>query len=279
VIGVVARDAGGAEVISSYVRQHQLPCLFCLEGPARSVFLQKLGPIECMGLNELILQSSSVLCGTSFASALEWQAIALARNAGKRSMVVLDHWKNYRSRFVRNEQWHWPDEFWVTDEIAHGLAKQTLPNLPRVLIKNYYLDEMADAIRNASRPSNRAKSGDRVLYVCEPLEQEALVYFLENIKALPEETSTLVLRPHPSESVAKYEWVLTKYGANILIDKNKTLVEQVAECDLVVGCASMAMVVGLLAGKQVMSCIPPGSKTTPLPHLGITRLSDRLSIK
>jgi hypothetical protein len=73
--------------------------------------------------------------------------------------------------------------------------------------------------------------------------------------------------------------VLTKYGANILIDKNKTLVEQVAECDLVVGCASMAMVVGLLAGKQVMSCIPTGSKTTPLPHLGITRLSDRLSAK
>jgi hypothetical protein len=232
-----------------------------------------------MGLDELILQSSSVLCGTSFASALEWQAIALARNAGKRSMVVLDHWKNYRSRFVRNEQWHWPDEFWVTDEIAHDLAKQTLPNLPRVLIKNYYLDEMADAIRNASRPSNTAKSGDRVLYVCEPLEQKALNYFLENIKALPKTPSKIVLRPHPSECVVKYEWVRAKYGDSIIINQSKTLVEQVAECDLVVGCASMAMVVGLLAGKQVMSCIPPGSKTTPLPHLGITRLSDRLSIK
>ena len=275
-IGVVAHDAGGAEVISSYVRQHQLPCLFCLEGPAQSVFLKKLGPIECLALNELVGQSSSILCGTSFSSNLEWQAISLARNPGKRSMVVLDHWKNYQSRFVRGGQWHWPDEFWVTDEIAYDLAQQTLPDLPRVLIKNYYLSEMADAIRCATRSANRNKSEVRILYVCEPLEQEALVYFLENIKALPGETSTFVLRPHPSENVTKYEWVLTKYKANILIDKNKTLIEQVAECDLVVGCASMAMVVGLLAGKQVMSSIPPGSKTNPLPHPGITRLSDYL---
>jgi hypothetical protein len=276
VIGVVAHDAGGAEVISSYVRHHKLACLFCLEGPAWSIFLQKLGPIERLGLNELIFQSSSVLCGTSFASELEWQAIGLARNAGKRSIVVFDHWKNYRSRFVRNKQWHWPDEFWVTDELAYDLAARTLPNMPKILINNYYLDEVVEEIRKAIKLSYKNKNWFNILYVCEPLEQQALNYFLENIKVLPKIPAKIVLRPHPSECVANYEWVRAKYGEGIIVDKSKTLVEQVAECDLVVGCASMAMVVGLLAGKKVMSSLPPGSKTTPLPHHGITRLSDLL---
>jgi hypothetical protein len=54
--------------------------------------------------------------------------------------------------------------------------------------------------------------------------------------------------------------------------ENKTLLAQVVESDVVVGCATMAMVVGLLAGKRVVSCIPPGAKTQPLPHATIERI-------
>ena len=35
---IVAHDAGGAEVLSSYVRQQGLDCLFSLRGPALAIF-------------------------------------------------------------------------------------------------------------------------------------------------------------------------------------------------------------------------------------------------
>ena len=44
------------------------------------------------------------------------------------------------------------------------------------------------------------------------------------------------------------------------------------EADVVVGCASMAMVVGLLAKKRVICSIPPGGRMCALPQKGIEHL-------
>jgi len=39
-----------------------------------------------------------------------------------------------------------------------------------------------------------------------------------------------------------------------------------------VGCQSMALVVGLLAGKEVFSSVPRGARGPQLPYPGIARL-------
>ncbi|MNI92623.1 hypothetical protein D3C73_1504410 [compost metagenome] len=52
----------------------------------------------------------------------------------------------------------------------------------------------------------------------------------------------------------------------------RTLVEEIVDCDLAVGCESMAMVVALMAGKKVITCIPPGGRACVLPHDGIISL-------
>jgi hypothetical protein len=48
--------------------------------------------------------------------------------------------------------------------------------------------------------------------------------------------------------------------------------EQIVEADVVVGCASMAMVVALLAKKRVISSIPPEGKLCCLPQAEIEHL-------
>src|SRR5882757_9782792 len=100
-IAVVAHDAGGAEVLSSYLRRSGTSALLVLEGPARAVFARKLGTIEVSSLPDAIARSSSVLCGTSWQSNLEFDAIALARAAAKHCVAFIDHWANYSERFVR----------------------------------------------------------------------------------------------------------------------------------------------------------------------------------
>ena len=68
---VVSHDAGGAEILSSYVRRRGEKAVFVLAGPALRVFERKLGPIENAPLDQAVRQAAWVLCGTSGQSALE----------------------------------------------------------------------------------------------------------------------------------------------------------------------------------------------------------------
>ncbi len=289
-IGVVAHDAGGAEIISSYIRRHAVNCVFCLEGAAVDVIARKLGDVPTLSLEVLVEQSDSLLCGTSFLSELEWRAIGLARNYGKSCTAVLDHWVNYRQRFTRHGKWHWPDEVWVGDEAAARIAAETLPEIKQTLVLNPYFMDIQDEIKAIPLSNRPQNSGLSILYVCEPLrddgialygderhwgytEEEALNYFLSNVAVLGNNITHIAIRPHPQEASSKYDWTLKKFDLPLVCGEKKTLPQQIMSCDIVAGCATMAMVVGLLAGKRVVSCIPPGGKTERLPQAEIEDMS------
>jgi hypothetical protein len=295
-IGVVAHDAGGAEILSSYIRQRELSCLYCLDGAARAVFERKLGRVDTIALEELVAVSDEVLCGTSFLSDLEWRAIGLAKEAGKNATTVLDHWVNYRQRFVRNDEWHFPDEVWVGDALAESIAQAQLPEVRISLVPNPYFLDLKEQLATLaeSRKQEPRNPGLRVLYVSEPLredglalhgderywgytEEEALRYFLSNAHALDSAISLVVIRPHPQESADKYAWAEKEFnGLPIVSGRAESLLEQVVASDVVIGGATMAMVVGLLAGKRVIACTPPGSKAELLPQAEIESFADLL---
>ncbi len=289
-IGVVAHDAGGAEIISSYIRRQGLSCSFCLEGAASAVIARKLGHISFLPLEALIEQCDWLLCGTSFLSDLEWRAIGLARATGKHCVVVLDHWVNYRQRFIRRGKYHWPDEVWVGDETAARIARETLPELKQILVPNAYFMDIQDEIKSISAPLNFKGTGLNILYVCEPLrddgialygderhwgytEEEALSYFLSHVHYLGDNIANIVVRPHPQEALDKYDWAMKEFDLPLICGENRSLLEQIVACDILVGCATMAMAVGLLAGKRVISCIPPRGKTIPLRLVEIETMS------
>jgi hypothetical protein len=291
-LAVVSHDAGGAELISSYVRQQGLSCLYVLEGPALRVFERKLGPIRTLPLEATMAQASSLLCGTSWQSELEFNALALAREAGKPTVVFLDHWVNYRERFTRGAEVRLPDEIWVGDTMAKALAERLLPGVPLRLVDNPYFRDLREELVSLTRNPQAAVDAGKlsVLYVCEPVsehmkrqfgnerhlgyvEHEALAYFLAHLPALGQPVGRIVIRPHPSEAASKYDWARAGHGIPVVIGGGQTLLQEVADCDVVVGCESMAMVVGLLAGKRVVSTIPPGGRPCVLPYPEIQRLA------
>lgn len=280
---VVSHDAGGAEILSSLIRQQGLECQYVLAGPAIKIFQRKLGPIDSQLLQDASSSADWFLCGTSWQSDLEWQAIAMAREAGKRSVAFLDHWVNYQERFVRGGETHLPDEIWVGDVLAENMARNLFPSLAIRLVENPYFDDLKRELAELTQPQEFNPDNLRVLYVCEPLrehalreygderhwgytEEEALRYFLTNVDILGAPVGRIVIRPHPSEAAGKYDWAIEEYDLPIISGGAMALFEEVAACDVVVGCESMAMVVGLLAGRRVISCIPPGGKPCALPQ-------------
>jgi hypothetical protein len=290
-IGVVGHDAGAMEIISSHIRREQLDCGFCVEGEAVNVVARKLGAVPQLSLETLVEQCEWLLCGTSLLSDLEWRAVGKARRVGKRCVAVIDHWVNYRQRFTRHGRWHWPDEVWVGDDFAARIARETLPEVKQTLVPNAYFMDLEDEIKDLVVPSRVDGEGLNILYVCEPLraggialygderywgytEEEALSYFLDQVGCLGEDVSRIVVRPHPKEPLDKYDWVTRQFDLPLVCGEKKTLLEQIVACDIVAGCATMAMVVGLRCGKRVISCIPPGGKAVPLPQCEIEDMSD-----
>jgi hypothetical protein len=295
-ICVVSHDAGGAEIISSYVRRNQIDYKFVLNGPAVSIFERKLGKLNIQDLEEAVSTSDFLLCGTSWQSDIEWQAIAMARAAGKTSVAFLDHWVNYSERFTRGGITHLPDEIWVGDALAESMAQNLFPGVTIILVENPYFNDLKKELDEFMMPQECDPGGLRILYVCEPIrehalrnygnehhwgytEEGAIRFFLANTDLLGAPIGRIVIRPHPSEPSGKYDWVSQEYDLRIMTGGAISLIKEVAASDVVVGCESMAMVVGLLAGRRVISCIPPGGKPCELPQPEIEKMQEILTRK
>lgn len=285
-LAIVSHDTGGAEILSSYVRRHGLKPSYVLEGPALKVFERKIGPVKTMPLSEAVSQATSVLCGTSWQSDLEFNAIKLSRALVKPTAAFLDHWVNYRERFSRSGETCLPDRILVGDSYAESMARSLFPGRPIFLEENPYFLDIRDELTLVAAPMIVDPDGISILYVCEPLrehaklryknerywgyvEEEALRYFLANISALGQEIKRIQIRPHPAEKIDKYNWAQSEFALPIVAGGVDTLLTEIMASDVVVGCESMAMVVASLAGKRVISCIPPGGRDCVLPQLEI----------
>jgi hypothetical protein len=292
-VAVVSHDAGGAEILSSWVNRAHCPVSIVAAGPAEGIFRRKCAQSEFLTLEAALLKSSWVLCGTGWQSSFERHAISVGRALGKKTVAFLDHWVNYRERFEEGGDSILPDEIWVGDHEAERIARNLFKKTPIILQPNPYTEDLlAEIATIQTNKSERALS--RILYVCEPIadhaltqfgseqhwgytEHDALRFFLKNLSVFQNLIGDITIRPHPSEHVNKYQWANGSFELPIKFGGTKTLFEEVIESDIIVGCESMAMVVGLLAGKRVISSIPIGGRPCQLPHREIEHLQRLIS--
>jgi hypothetical protein len=299
-IGVVCHDAGGAEIISSYISLNNISAKYCLSGPAIKVFERKFGTIKNNYLlADMISDVDWLLCGTSWQSNLEWNAIQQAKKQKKKVISFLEHWINYLERFKRMGTIALPDEIWVGDIYAQEIAEKCFPNIKIELKDNPYLLEVKQLFKKfKTKRGLREKS--TALYVCENIsdhmflryrdanylgytEHDSLRFFMENVSEVDKNIGTIVIRPHPSDSYPeeKYGWAMQhpiKAFCDIRFSTESSLLQDIVDCDFVVGAETMAMVVGLKGNKRVLSSIPKQGRRCVLPFSEIehiVRLIDR----
>lgn len=291
VIGVVCHDAGGAEVVSEWLLQEELTFYACLAGPAVKIFQNKFPEYSNINLEELLKQCDWILCGSSWQSGLEKSAVKRSLELGIFVAVYLDHWANYEDRFITDDVITLPSEIWVGDKDALKSVIELFPNAPVRLIANPYVQKVSLEIE-AFQKTNRGIDID-ILYVCEPIrehakikygdeiflgytEESALEFFFENVHLLSSGHTTIMIRPHPSDSSDKYDWAKTYNNDELAVSigGQETLVSEIMRSKIVVGCESMAMAVALMAGRNVYSSIPPGGRDCILPHEGISQMKD-----
>ena len=236
-----------------------------------------------------------ILTGSGWQSDLEWNAIRIAKKRHVQVVTYLDHWVNYEERFVRHDVECLPNEIWVGDQYAFKIANASFPTVNVTLVPNPLFVDIQEWQKQRVFFSIDDKV--RVLYICEPVaehakkrhgnkkhwgytEFEALDYFFENLERIVDRKSIrhITIRPHPTEDLDKYSYLHAKESELPLIRRSyqQVLVDEIAEHDLVFGCESMALVIAVLMGKEVFSCIPPNGKKCGLPHQEIKHLEKLL---
>jgi hypothetical protein len=276
---IVAHDAGAANHLVLLDKDERNNYLFHLAGPAKQIF-GNTKSIEG-GFHDVIATVDLVITGTGWETNFEYDAIKLAKRNNKRVISILDHWTNYRERFVRNNEEILSDEIWVFDKHALKLAKSQFPSTPIILQENRYLNKQVHEINKKETYLDK----EFHLFLMEPLgvccqfvnvlEFEAFDYFLKKFTWLGLYQKKIIVKPHPSDKMGKYNFFIAKYpNFHIEIaDSSCTLAELIANADRVVGCQTYAMVVALCAGKNVISVMPSSMGPCVLPYKDITLLS------
>lgn len=285
-LAIVCHDAGAANIILAWLNTApSVQCRAVMQGPAARLWAAaRPGEAVCESIEAALDQAESLLSGTGWASDLEHDARRLARDHGVFSVAVIDHWVNYRERFVRHGETVLPDEIWITDDYALAEARRCFPDRTIRQYPNRYLESQ---IRDIPLPGTRQGAAG-LLYILEPArsdwgrgkpgEFQALDYFAEHITLLELRDDTPIrLRPHPSDPPGKYaSWIREHAGLHVELDDVSSLPDALARSHWVAGCESFALVVALEAGREVICTLPPWAPACRLPHQGLIHLKERV---
>ncbi|HEX7887947.1 MAG TPA: hypothetical protein VF522_01200 [Ramlibacter sp.] len=278
----VCHDAGAANQVIAWIRSAGAGDAVrpVMRGPAERLWRVAFPDRALVDDVESALEEVALLVsGTGWGSELEHEARVLARARGVRSIAVLDHWVNYGQRFERGGTQVLPDEFWVFDEHAYRLARETFPGGAIRRMPNRYLEDQVRAIGPV--PAH----GAECLYLLEPMrtdwgrgvpgEFQALDYFVEKLPSLKLPPETVIrLRPHPSESASKYaDWIRQHPDLRLAVDDAGSLADSLSRSAWVVGCESFGLVVALASNRRVQCALPPWAPPCRLPHEGLVHLS------
>lgn len=293
-VSVVCYDAGAANIIINWIRKiPELKVKAHLEGPAKDLWDSIFPNSVNYSLDDVFKECDILISGTGWASDLEHKARIMALSKGLLVVAVIDSWVNYKMRFFRNGRFVYPNEIWVVDEHAFSLAKSKFSELKVRLLPNYYLDDQVAKIKDLQKKSLSKSNTTNILYALEPIripwlakeavsgEFQALDYFVSNIANFTESHVEIRLRPHPSDFIDKYkDWINQQCaGLKIEISKAKTLVEDLAWSDVVVGCQTYVLVIALFAGKRPLISLPPWAPRSLLPYSEIEELRTLLGAR
>lgn len=285
-IGVVAHDAGGANVLSSYCKRMPGNYRYFLQGPAKAIFSKNLSVESEEDLEKFVSDCHRFLIGTSGNSDFERSLIVRARKLRKETIAILDHWTNYRERFILSGDLVLPDKFITLDKYAFQIAKQTFPECNIEEINNPYLEEFHNHfVEMTSRLPTSQKS--EILYISEGFSEQNLEgkedsskdfeYFQKflNVRTrLFGSHLNLRIRLHPSEDLTKFEQFKNLESDFLQSDSTMDLALDLSRANCVVGVSSMALVLASVCGVPTFSLLSnPEESKIPIPGINYIGLS------
>ena len=280
-IVVIAHDAGGAEVLAAYVREHRATTRFMsyVAGPAARIWKREhlrfsRMPASSTGITRVVRghrNANMVLLGTGWMTHIESDALAEAKKQNIRTAVYLESWSRYRERFGYPHigwQKKLPDEVWVGDRYAYKIAARQFPKTVKVrFVPNEYF---AETVRKYRMHKSRKKP-DSILFLSS-IDNTTQRVFEALLRSMEQKTGKRVrVRFHPADDRSRFDGII-KRCKRVTVEKSheQDITKDLLRASVVIGTETTAMAVAALAGIQVVSLLPMGVRST-LPFSGIIR--------
>jgi hypothetical protein len=274
---VISRDAGGAELACRFVLKQKEDFCLALSGPAIKIFKNKIKNIKIISKIDAIKRSDWVLCSTGTTSNFEKNGIILAKKNKKKVVVLLDHWTEYRNRFIKENKLFLPNEIWVMDKYALKIIKKEKFKTKIILKKNLFFEEFKKKLKISKKIKKNSSLKKNIIFLSEWVNpahkkkyrsNECLKFLLENLSSLSFKINKITIRFHPEEKIQDLNWT-SMYHDKVKISNNKYIFDDILNHDVIIGINTVALVFGLIAKKKVISCIPYKKGVCDLPHKGI----------
>ena len=207
-----SNDAGGAELLSSFIVANKLIGKFLLSGPAIKIFQSKNLPIAENQISALNAETS-ILFSSTGTTDFEYSTMSIARQSDTKVFVILDHWVNYTERFKRRGEEVTPDLILVVDQYAYEIAKKKFPSNKIILTNNYFLESIK---RDFLKLDEKMIEYDYV-FMCESQSKDSTIelalksdivqgmkYFFDYLSSISENNARILVRPHPSDLETDY---------------------------------------------------------------------------
>lgn len=249
-ITIVSKDAGGAEVLSSWVKRNPGNYKYHLSGPAKKIFKSKISKIKLSNIKNCINSTDTLLSSTG-TSSFEKKAIKQFKKKNKKVIAYLDHWFNYKNRFFINKEMIKVDEIWVSDNYAKKEARRIFKNSIVKKKKNFYLEEFLKEVKQYKQKKNS------ILYLTDKknnilknknFELSLFNFFLKKIyfKKFYKKNINLIVRVHPNDNANKYKKSIK--GQNLIKFSKNTLSYDISRSLYVYGNNSMVLYLARNAG-------------------------------
>ena len=249
-VSIVAHDSGGAQMLSSFTKIYKGKYFYTATGPALKIFKNQIFNFKNYPVIENINNSDFVITGTGLGSNLEFEAIKYCKKIKKKVYSYLDHWVNYKKRFIRKKKLILPDQIWVGDIDAKNIAIKEFKNISIILIPNPYWIESV----NIYKKIKNKKKIKNILFVSSNIDRlknkrinDLFIFkkFFNYIKN--KDFNKIIIRKHPSEINNGFRSKIF-YGKNIKFDISQNLTHSFKSCGEIYGHNSMALVIGKLCG-------------------------------
>lgn len=231
---------------------------------------------------DLVITSATSISAKDMSEKHLWQ---LAKEAGIKTIAMLDQWQNYAIRFSgiseQERLAYLPDAINCINEIskkemiAEGFDENILYPLGQP-----YLDRLEKDVKEIDcilirRKLNLAQEENIVLFVSEAIKEnygkergytqyDALRTLLKN--AQPVKDTSILIKLHPKDDLAKFKTIREEFTRHklVFVSSELTALETIAISSRVFGMTSIMLIEAYILGKSVVSIQPNLNVMDPL---------------
>ncbi len=272
IVNFTCYDAGAAEIISNFIKFTKIKKYnLTLGNLAKKIFIKNKVKLKLIKLKDAIKKSDIFITGTSWKYSYELKLInKISKLNRKKSIVILDDFINLKNRFLLKNNYIFPDELWVPNNIPkQRIDSKFLKYCKIKIIKNYYLNNVKKDLKNLKKPKNYKKN---LLFLSQPIKDVSNKFTFKKIKydeldylkklllkvnkfTLKKKINLFTIRLHPAEKKNKYNKLINDFK-NIPIELSKqSLLNDIAGHRYVFGMNTNAMKIAIMNKNIVISLL------------------------